>query len=317
MHRDDPIFGDPAGDAPPPVGAVGALDRFDVLTSHQRQQRHRLGGLRVEFGFGQVPEQPVGIADQRIGQDGAGLLVVPGDRRLTRIVVVVGGAVFGDHRGGSRHLPADPADRRDQLGDGVLGGDRVVEHGGVQRPAGLPGQRCGLRDHRLNRTEDPVRPVRGSQPPPPIGQRRRVERAGGDRQPARRLPPQVVGDRVHRLGVREPLQRLQQDHARHHIGRHARPAPPGPEQVGEHRIREQLPTVLGQEREHTARLQQMPGHRLHIKQLPLRIRSPLHPKIIPNSQGQQAKPRGLFRGLLAAGRGTRDAPSCRAACPRM
>jgi hypothetical protein len=54
-----------------------------------------------------------------------------------------------------------------------------------------------------------------------------------------------------------------------------------------------------QEREHTARLQQMPGHRLDIQQLALRIRSSLHPKIIPDFEDQQVKPRGLIRRVLA------------------
>jgi NAD(P)-dependent dehydrogenase (short-subunit alcohol dehydrogenase family) len=42
----------------------------------------------------------------------------------------------------------------------------------------------------------------------------------------------------------------------------------------------------------------MPGHRLHIQQTPLILRSSLHRKIIPNPEDQQAQPRGLFRALL-------------------
>ena len=82
MHRDHPVRGDPLGDPPPPVGAVRSVDRFDVLAGDQRQQRHRLGRLRAEFLLGQVPEQPVRVADQRVDQLGAGLLVVPGDPGL-------------------------------------------------------------------------------------------------------------------------------------------------------------------------------------------------------------------------------------------
>ena len=69
------------------------------------------------------------------------------------------GAVLGDHRGRAGHLPGDPADRGDQLGDRVLGGDRVIQHRGVQRPAGLPGQHPGLGDHRPDRIEDPIRAI--------------------------------------------------------------------------------------------------------------------------------------------------------------
>src|SRR5207249_5325681 len=42
---DDPVLGDLTGDAPPPVGAIGTLGRFNVLPSDQRQQRHRLLSL--------------------------------------------------------------------------------------------------------------------------------------------------------------------------------------------------------------------------------------------------------------------------------
>ena len=44
-------------------------------------------------------------------------------------------------------LAGDPAYRSDQLGHGVLTGHRGVQHGRVQRPAGLSGHRPGLGDH--------------------------------------------------------------------------------------------------------------------------------------------------------------------------
>ena len=43
---DHPLRGHLPGDPPAPVGAVRALGRFHVLAGHQRQQRHRLRGLR-------------------------------------------------------------------------------------------------------------------------------------------------------------------------------------------------------------------------------------------------------------------------------
>jgi hypothetical protein len=46
--------------------------------------------------------------------------------------------------------------------------------------------------------------------------------------------------------------------------------------------------MRGQEPEHTARLEQMPRHRLRIKNFPLIIRATLRPKIIPTITGQQA-----------------------------
>ena len=57
------------------------------------------------------------------------------------------------------------------------GGDRVVEHRGVQRAAALPGQHPGLGDHLPDRLEDPPRPRGGGQPAPPVGQHRRMEPA--------------------------------------------------------------------------------------------------------------------------------------------
>jgi hypothetical protein len=45
--RDHPIRGEPLGDAPPPIGAIGALDRFHVLAGDQSQQRHRLASPRT------------------------------------------------------------------------------------------------------------------------------------------------------------------------------------------------------------------------------------------------------------------------------
>jgi hypothetical protein len=42
----------------------------------------------------------------------------------------------------------------------------------------------------------------------------------------------------------------------------------------------------------------MPGHRLHIQQIPLITRAPLHSETFPAPEDQQAEPRGLFSGLL-------------------
>ena len=65
------------------------------------------------------------------------------------MVVVLGSALRGHHLAGAGDLAADPADRGDQLGHGVLAGDRVIEDRGVQRPPRLAGQRTGRRDDTL------------------------------------------------------------------------------------------------------------------------------------------------------------------------
>jgi hypothetical protein len=59
-------------------------------------------------------------------------------------------------------------------------------------------------------------------------------------------------------GVGQILQRLQHQHRGDHRTRHRRPAPPGRKQVSEQPIREDLTTMLGQQRVHTARRDQMP-----------------------------------------------------------
>ncbi len=263
-HADHPVGGDPPGDPPPPVRVVAALGGFDVLAGDQGQQRHRLRLSRAQLLVGQVTEQPVRIGHQRVDQLRAGLLVVPGDRRLARIVVVMSGAAGGDHLRRARHLPTDPADRRDQLGDRVLGSHRVIKHRGVQRPPGPAPQRPGGGDDLPDRVEDPVRPARGGQPTAPVRQRRRVEALIGQRQPAGHLPPQITPQRLDRLPVRQPVQGLQHDHRSGHIRRHTRPTGRRAEQVREHHIREQLPAMLGQEREHAANRHQMPHQCLRV-----------------------------------------------------
>jgi hypothetical protein len=44
------------------------------------------------------------------------------------------------------------------------------------------------------------------------------------------------------------------------------------------------------------RLQEVPGHRLDIQQIPLTVRPTLHPKIIPALEDQQAEADRLFSG---------------------
>jgi hypothetical protein len=76
----------------------------------------------------------------------------------------------GDLRGRAGHLAGHPADRRDQLGDGVLGGDRIGHDGGVHHPPPPAGKDPGLLDHLLDRVVDPMRPLGPGQPLPPVGQ---------------------------------------------------------------------------------------------------------------------------------------------------
>jgi hypothetical protein len=128
-YRDHPVRGDFVGDAPSPVGPVRAFGGFDVLAGDQRQQRHRLSSLAISIGIVRVGHGHRVQERERVGhQRLAGLLVVPGDGGLARVGVVMRPAAGGDDLAGAGDRTAHPADRGDQLGDGVLGGDRVIQY---------------------------------------------------------------------------------------------------------------------------------------------------------------------------------------------
>ena len=96
------------------------------------------------------------------------------------------------------------------------------------------------------------------------------------------------------------MQGLQHDHRGDHVRRDRRTTPPAREQIGEQLIGEQLPPMPGQEREHPARRQQVPGHRLHIQDLALRISPSLHHHIVPATDSSQGSTLGLFSAVLVS-----------------
>ncbi len=195
------------GDAPASVAAVGVVSGFHVLARDQGQQPERVRRGLARLLLGQPAQQGERVGDQGVDQVGAGGLVVPGDLRLAGVGVVVGGAPGRGGLLGVGDLADDPADRGDQLGDGVLGGDRVVQHGGVQRPP-LPALEDTGRRHDLpDLVEQPVR-VAGTLQAAEVGQQRGVERGVVQPEPARRLPPQVAPQFLHRLEVRQAVQAL-------------------------------------------------------------------------------------------------------------
>jgi hypothetical protein len=155
------------------------LARLHVLTGDQGKQPNRLGLLSVQFGASHGRQDRQCVADQRADQPVAGLGVIPGAGRLAHGMVVVMGEQ--GERGRSRDEATHPADRGDQLRHGVLGGDRVVQQGGVQRPP-LPAlEDPGLGHHGTDSLEDPLWPLRAAQPGPPQGQHRRMEPRVGQR----------------------------------------------------------------------------------------------------------------------------------------
>jgi hypothetical protein len=151
--------------------------------------------------------------------------------RLARVMIVVRGAK--DQHGGGRVKPTHPADGPNQLGHRVLGGDRVVQQRGIQRPPVPPSQDPGPGDHRPHRLQDPLRPVRGPKPAAPQGQHRGMKALVGQGQPASDLPSDVLPKLRGRLPVRQPLQRLQHHDRGHLIGRDRQPTTTRREQVSE------------------------------------------------------------------------------------
>jgi hypothetical protein len=143
-----PILGDLAGDPP----GAWPITLFDVLAGHQRQQRDRLGLLSLQLKVGDRRKHRQRVVDQPRHQRLPGLRVIPSTHRLARPVIVVGVngdlTCLGDQ-------PPDPADRRDQLGDGVLGGDRIGQDGGVQHPPAPPLEHPGRLDNPTDSVEDP------------------------------------------------------------------------------------------------------------------------------------------------------------------
>ena len=148
-----------------------------------------------------------------------------------------------------RHQPTDPTGRRDQLGDRVLGRDRIPQDRGVQPRRPRPPAPGGLHD-LADRLQDPPRPIRGPQTVAPGHQHRGMEALIVKAQPTGDLPGDVTPQRADRFSVRQALQRLQHHHGGDHLGRH-RPVPATPAgQVGEQLGWEQLLTVVGQQGVH-------------------------------------------------------------------
>ena len=101
-------------------------------------------------------------------------------------------------------------------------------------------------------------PARLRQAPPPVHQLRGIKPPMVQREPARRLPPQVAAGRLRGLRTGVIAQHLQHHHRGHHTRRDRRPALPRREQVREVLITEQFLAVRGQEREHASRRHRCP-----------------------------------------------------------
>jgi hypothetical protein len=185
-------------------------------------------------------------------------------------------------RGGGRDQPTHSADGPNQLGHRVLGGDRIIQQRGVQRPPVPALEHSGLGDHHPHRLKDPLRPPGSPQPTAPQGQHRGMKALIGQGQPTGHLPGDVLAKLRGRLPVRQPLQRLQHHDRGHLIGRDRRSTTTRREQVSEQLVREQVRTVVGQEGIHRARIDQVAAQRRRVQQLDATgVSCPLHAGSLP------------------------------------
>ncbi len=274
-RRDDPVLGHLAGDAPGPLVVL-----FDVLACHKGQEAEGGGGVVARSHLLTCVEQGQGITHEPIDEIRFGLGVVPGDHRLARSLVVVG---HESDLGRAGNGAPDTADRRDELGDRVLGGHGVVEEGRVERAARPAFQDTGGRHHVAHGVENAFGPLRGAQARPPIGEHAVVEALVVEGQPAGHLPADAVPQSRGRLTVREPLESLEHHDRSHHVGRDRGPATPRREEVGEHLVGEQLLAVVGQERLDRSFWHQLAAQSRSVEKLTVGIALPLHLPILDDS----------------------------------
>ena len=273
VDRDDAVRRRAPGDPP---GAL-AVSQLDVLVRHQRQQSHRVGLLRGEILVSHGLEDRMGVPDQRSDHPLDVGRVVPRTHRLAHCaLVVVGGQLQGTRLG---HQPANNSDLRHHLGDRVLAGHGVVEHGRVQGPPLAGSQHSGGTDHLAHRLEDALGTIRPPQPVAPERQHRRVEAGVVQSQPGRHLPGDAGPQLLDGISIGEPFQGLQHHNRGHHVGRHRRPTRARREEVSEQLVGKQFAAVVGQEPRHRVRGDQMAAERGRVKEVSVGIAGTLHPSI--------------------------------------
>ena len=138
-----------------------------------------------------------------------------------------------------------PTDRGDQLADGVLGGDRVLQDGGVQHPPVLPESTpvCST----TWRTACKIRCGRGEVR---MRLRQYTSTVGWKPSSSRRNPQatfQTISRRSALMASRSlgALRGLEHHHRGDHLGGHRRVASALPDDIGEQLRREQLVAVVG------------------------------------------------------------------------
>lgn len=201
---------------------------------------------------------------------------------------------MGRHRdcAGLGNELADPADGRDQLGHGVLGGHGVIEQGGVQGPAPAPGQHAGGLDDLGHRLADALGPGAAVQAGAPVGEDGEVDPGMIQRQAGGHLPADVAAQGVGGLAVGVAFELLEHHGRGHDLGGHRRSARPRWEQIGEGLVGEQLRPVVGQEGMHRTFGHQLATECASVEQLGIGIAPALHSlgmkKRLPNREHRWA-----------------------------
>ena len=223
-------------------------------------------------------EQVECAADQGVHEFGARGFVVPGDARLAGLVVVVGDE---HHVARTRDDPAHAPDRADELGDGVLGRDRVVEQRRIERPASLaredpPWPRSPRAPPRRSARDEQS----GAASSAPVGEDRVVEALIVEGQTAGHLPADPVGQRPCGVAVRESLEGLEDHDRGNGVGRDRGSPALGEEQVLEHLVGEQLVAMVRQERLDAPLGHELSAERRRVEQFTIEFAEPLHVSIL-------------------------------------
>ena len=269
--RDHPVLGDSTRYAPGPI----LFSRLDVLGGDEGEHPDGVLLLGGElFSCDDVEEsalrarRPVddGLADHRV-------------------------VVSELESRNSRDRGYDPADGRDDLGDGVLGGDRVVEDRRVERPAVLLGQHAGGLYYSPHGLEDPVGRLGVAKAASPIGEVREIEARVVEGEPTGDLPVDAGPQRSDGVPVGETFEGLEHHHRTDDIDRDRGTSSAGGEQVREVLVFEQLVAVIGEEGADGALLDEAPAERGCVEHLAVWVRFPLHKPILVDGRGNREHPR--------------------------
>ena len=209
------------------------------------------------------------------------------------------------------------SDRGPQLGDGVLGGDGVVDGGRVEHP-GPPLHGTGRGGDDLGVLEQPSRADRCTQAVAVPGKDRCMECLGAGVDAGGCLPAEVEAESVTGLPIRQSLECLQQHHRGQHAGRDRRSSlHRAGVQIGEVVVTEHHVTVVGEEAIDRSELQPVTEKIPRVLEALLGLRGPeRHGQILSAAQVKLRDPLGdyfcsllepslcfpLQRGVRSAGR---------------